>query len=302
MPSPIQPDVCGHVSTAVAIAVVLLVLAATNVWVHMGPSRMHLVTGPLAAVLLLLVARMAGLTWPELGLGWQTMLRGVEGGVIAAAAVAIVYAVALAIPFTRGAFRDTRYRVGSRAALYTALVAIPLGTVLFEEVAFRGVLWGLLLRDFGAPTATAVSAGLFGVWHVLPALGIVRTHSAVKGHAAPAADRRRVAVTVLATIAFTTLAGIVFAELRRRSGSLITPIGLHWATNGLGVLAAARVWAISKDVATPDPVAPDVVAPDVVPPDAVPADASPAGASLRFGSAGQPAWQRILRRLWSSRP
>ena len=52
-------------------------------------------------------------------------------------------------------------------------------------------------------------------------------------------------MTVLATVAFTTVAGIVFAELRRHTGSLAAPIGLHWATNGLGVLAAARVWAVS---------------------------------------------------------
>lgn len=53
-------------TTAVAIAVVLLALSATNVWVHLGPSRVHVVTGPLAALLLLLVARIARLTWPEL--------------------------------------------------------------------------------------------------------------------------------------------------------------------------------------------------------------------------------------------
>ena len=33
------------------------------------------------------------------------------------------------------------------------------------------------------------------------------------------------------------------AKLRRRSGSLLAPAGLHWATNGLGVLVAAAVWA-----------------------------------------------------------
>jgi membrane protease YdiL (CAAX protease family) len=44
-------------------------------------------------------------------------------------------------------------------------------------------------------------------------------------------------------VAFTGLAGVVFCELRRRSGSLLAPAGLHWATNGLGVLAAAAVWA-----------------------------------------------------------
>lgn len=230
-------------TTAVAIAVVLLVLVATNLWVQAGPARAHLVTGPLASLLLLLVARMAGLTWPELGLGRQPLMRGVQVAVAAAVAVAVVYAVGFAIPFTRGAFRDTRYRLGLKAALYTSLVVIPLSTVLFEEVAFRSVLWGLLARDLGAPAATAVSACLFGVWHVLPATGLARTHTSVRGQTT--AGSRRVAITVLAAVVFTTLAGIVFAELRRRSGSLVAPIGLHWATNGLGVLAAARVWAIS---------------------------------------------------------
>lgn len=237
-------------TTAVAIVVVLLVLLATNVWVHLGPSRYHLLTGPLAALLLLLAGRLAGLTWAELGLGRQTLLRGALVGGVAALAVAIVYAVAVAVPFTRRAFRDTRYRIGLRAALYLSLVAIPLGTVLFEEVAFRGVLWGLLSRDYGAVAATVVSACIFGLWHVLPAIDLARTNVSVRGHTT--AGRRRVAVTVLATVVFTTLAGIVFAELRRRSGSLIAPLALHWATNGLGVLVAARVWASGpSDSVTP---------------------------------------------------
>ena len=36
-----------------------------------------------------------------------------------------------------------------------------------------------------------------------------------------------------------------FALLRRRSGSLIAPIALHWSLNGLGALAAALVWHLS---------------------------------------------------------
>lgn len=260
-------------TTAVAIAVVLLVLAVINVWIHLGPSGVHLVTGPLAALLLLLVGRMAALTWPELGLGSQSLLRGTGVALGAAVAVATVYAIGIAIPFTRGAFRDTRYRLGLRSALYLSLVAIPLGTVIFEEVAFRSVLWGLLDRDFGVATATTVSACLFGLWHVLPAMSLARTHTSVRGRAA--AGRRRVAVTVLATIVFTTIAGVVFSELRRRSGSLVAPFGLHWATNGLGVLAAARVWAVSPDGG------------------GTPVASAPAG------SVSQPSWQRIVRRLWS---
>ena len=123
-------------------------------------------------------------------------------------------------------------------------MTIPLGTVVFEEVAFRGVLWGLIAHDHGTVWATCVSSVLFGLWHVLPALGLVRTNTALQR--SPKGGRR-IMLTVLGTVAFTTVAGIVFAELRRRSGSLVAPAGLHWATNGLGVLAAARVWAISRN-------------------------------------------------------
>ena len=94
--------------------------------------------------------------------------------------------------------------------------------------------------SLGAPP-TAVSSALFGLWHVLPSLGLAGDNEAIgstvgKGSAGQA-------VSVLGTVAFTGLAGVVFCELRRRSGSLLAPAGLHWATNGLGVLAAAAVWA-----------------------------------------------------------
>jgi uncharacterized protein len=302
-------------TTSVAVGVVLLVLVVTNVWVHLGPSQIHPVTGPLAAILLLLIGRLAGLSWQELGLGRQTLLRGAQVAVVAAVAVAIVYAVGVAIPFTRAAFRDTRYQMGLRGALYTALVAIPLGTVLFEEVAFRGVLWGLLSQDHEGHGATVVSAILFGLWHVLPALDLARTHTSVQPRGADARSapgRGRVALTVLATVVFTALAGIVFAELRRRSGSLLAPIGLHWATNGLGVLAAAWVWAASRsEVSCSDNKGPESRVSGSEPPQGEAADSKtpgdrildgePSSPRTRTGSATRPVWQRIVRRLWSSR-
>ena len=228
-------------SSAAALAVVLVVLVAVNLWVHLGPPRVHVLTGPLASALLLLVARGAGLTWSELGLARSDLLEGALYGAATAGAVAAVYLVAVAIPFTRGAFRDTRYQVGPGAAVFMALVTIPLATVMFEEVAFRSVLWGLLVRDLGMPAAIAGTAVLFGLWHVLPGVKLMRTNTAVGG-----AGGSRALLTVLGTVAFTTLAGVVFAELRRRSGSVVAPMILHWATNGLGVLAAARVWALSS--------------------------------------------------------
>ena len=230
-------------TTGAALVVALVSLVAVNVWVHVGPRRTHLVTGPLGAIALLVVAHSAGLSWAELGLSRTRLLPGLVYGAVAAGAIALVYAVGVSLPFTRRAFLDTRYRVPMRAAVLTSLVTIPLATVVFEEVAFRSVLWGLVDADHGPGVATAVTSVLFGLWHILPALDVTQTSTAIGGDRP--AGRRRVLVTVAGTVLFTALAGVVFAELRRRSGSIVAPMLLHWATNGLAVVAASRLWSIS---------------------------------------------------------
>jgi membrane protease YdiL (CAAX protease family) len=158
---------------------------------------------------------------------------------VGAAVVAAVYGVAVLLPATRPAFLDERYRNGPGAALLTAFIVIPLGTVLFEEVAFRGVLWGLLRRGLGAIVATLVSSGLFGLWHVLPSLRLNRVNPAVADLVGRGGAGQ--ALAVLGAVVFTAGAGVVLCELRRRSGSLLAPVGVHWAVNAFGVLVAAAV-------------------------------------------------------------
>jgi uncharacterized protein len=229
-------------TTTTALAIVLATLVLVNIWVHVGrPQHVHLVTGPVAALVLLAVARAAGLSWAELGLARGDLLRGAAYGGSAAAAIAGVYVVGMAIPLTRRAFLDTRYQMPMRSAVLMSLVTIPLATVVFEEVAFRSVLWGLIMSDRGPWTATVVTSALFGLWHVLPALDVTRTNTAI----GELPQRRRVLLTVLGTVIFTAAAGVLFAELRRRSGSVAAPFVFHWATNGLAVIAAARAWTLS---------------------------------------------------------
>jgi CAAX protease family protein len=45
-----------------------------------------------------------------------------------------------------------------------------------------------------------------------------------------------VAARVAATVLVTFLAGLLLCVLRARSGSLLAPIGLHWAANGAGIV------------------------------------------------------------------
>ena len=223
-----------------AVVAVIVILAAVNVTDVRVPHA-ALVVGPACAALLLWLARLAGLSWAELGLGPGTWRSGLRWAGAVIAVVAVVLAAGAALPLTRAAFRDSRYHLDLAQALLTAFVLIPLGTVLLEEVAFRGVLWGLFRRLRGTVAATAASSALFGVWHVLPSLGLAASNEAVGG--AVGTGRSAQAVTVLGTVLFTAAAGVVFCELRRRSGSLLAPAGLHWAVNGLSVLASAAVWA-----------------------------------------------------------
>ena len=140
----------------------------------------------------------------------------------------LVIAVLVAVPGSRSYFD-----VGSVAADSTAqrvlqpLLFIPLGTVVFEEVIFRGVLLGVALRVWSRTPALVVTSLCFGLWHLPPAL----RDASDKGAAA--------AVGVVAgTIAVTTVAGAAFGWLRLRSGSLLAPMMAHVATNSFAYAAA----------------------------------------------------------------
>ncbi|MEV4275202.1 CPBP family intramembrane glutamic endopeptidase [Actinoplanes xinjiangensis] len=176
---------------------VLLIMAAVRVWNHRGPARAQPYTGPLAAALLVAVSgRVPPLT------GWGYALG-------AAGAMTAGYGIVLLVPAGRRALAARSYDHPVRKAL----IGVPLSTVVFEEVAFRGVLWALIADGHGVVWATAITAVLFGIWH-LPDRG---------------------------EVAFTTLAGVLLSLLRAASGGIIAPFVLHWTANGLGILASAWV-------------------------------------------------------------
>src|SRR3954471_4867902 len=191
---------------------VLLVLAAVNVADRYGPHHTGLIAGPVVALALVLLARRAGLTWHDLGLSKRTLLPGLKYAVGAVGAVAVVYAIGVALPLTRPAFHDVRYHLHLSAALMTAFIVVPLGTVLLEEVAFRGVLLGLVNRHRGATWASITSSVLFGCWHILPSLRLNHANQAVGAVLGTSVTGR--VFTVLAAVTFTALAGLLLCELR----------------------------------------------------------------------------------------
>jgi membrane protease YdiL (CAAX protease family) len=188
-------------------------------------SGWDVVAAVVAAGAVVAFGRWRRLSWNAMGLGPGTWAGGLRWGVGAVLAVAVFYAVTVALPVTREATDDLAAPAGD-SLWVTALLLVPLRTVLVEELTFRGVLWGLLERRAGTRWALVGTAVAFGFWHVAPALSLAdRTES-------PAV------IGVLGVVVFTTGAGLVLGELRRRSRSVIAPAAFHWATNGLGLLAA----------------------------------------------------------------
>lgn len=224
------------------IAVVVVVLVLTNLIAHFTTPWASIGTVPAAAIGLVVLMRCSGLGWVDLGLGREHWKSGMGYALAAVAAVALIIAVGVLLPMTRPMFMNNRYATVS-GALIASMVIIPLQTVIPEEVAFRGVLHGTLNRAWGFRGVALAGSLLFGLWHVATSLGLTGSNvgftrlfgGGVVGMLAG------VTLAVLATGA----AGFVFSWLRRRSGSLIAPIALHWSLNGLGALAAALVWHLS---------------------------------------------------------
>ena len=224
------------------IAVVVVVLVLTNLIAHFTTPWASIATVPAAAVGLVILMRWRGLGWADLGLGREHWRPGVGYALAAVAVVASVIALGVLLPATRPMFMNHRYAT-IYGAMVASMVVIPLQTVIPEELAFRGVLHGALNRAWGFRGVALAGSLLFGLWHVATSLGLTSGNVGFTRLFGGGLVGMMIGVTgaVLATGA----AGFVFSWLRRRSGSLIAPIALHWSLNGLGALAAALVWHLS---------------------------------------------------------
>ncbi|MEO6793009.1 MAG: CPBP family intramembrane glutamic endopeptidase [Mycobacterium sp.] len=226
----------------VDVAVVVVVLALANLIAHFTTPWAAVATIPVTAVGLVILVRCNGLTWAELGLGRAHWKSGVGYAVAAVLVVVSAIAIGAMLPWTRPMFLNNHYATLS-GALVASMLIIPLQTVIPEELAFRGALHGALHRAWGFRGVAAAGSLLFGLWHVATSLGLTSSNVGFTrlfggGFMGMLAG---VTLAVLATGA----AGFVFSWLRRRSGSLIAPIALHWSLNGVGALAAAVVWNLS---------------------------------------------------------
>lgn len=204
-------------------------------------DRAYVPANLLATVGLVALGRSAGSSWADLGFDSEALTPGIRLGARVGAGTAAAFSAALASQPTRRLLLDQRalgQPLGS--AMYRSLVRFPVGTALFEEVAFRGVLESLWQRRSGPRTARIVSAIAFGAWHLLPTYRLYPGMAV--GSATPARSERVLAA--LASAVVTGLAGVTFSWLRGARNSVSAPWLAHASYNSLAFVAAWLAWRI----------------------------------------------------------
>ncbi len=210
------------------LAVVLVVAVAWNLIGNLVlPGVLYVPANLAVALVVVMLARCAGLGWDGLGMERDQAARGVLIGLAAVAVVAAALAAALFVPLFDNMFDDASVRSDDTFdRWFVPLVRIPLGTAVFEEVLFRAVLLGALLERWSTSTALAGSAVAFGLWHIVPAWETAEGSTTAIGG------------SILATVLLTTLAGVAFGLLRLWSRSVVAPILAHAATNSFAYAAS----------------------------------------------------------------
>ncbi len=221
-----------------ALGVAIAVLVISNVMANRVIPQWAYVPWNLSiAGVLLYVSHRGGAGLVAIGLGIRHWHRPVGVGLLLVGGTALVFALGMIVPATQDAFLDTRIGgAGLPTMLFVVLVQIPLGTVVLEEIAFRGVLPALMgaapaIRWRWIPVLGA--SLLFGLWHILPSMGIGQANAAVGETLGT-----NVWVTTTAAVLSMTAAGVLMCLMARLGKGIKTTMLLHWATNSLGFLAA----------------------------------------------------------------
>ena len=231
----VRPDV----RLAVALSAALLIYGnAASSFPH-GMREQFLLWSNLVllAGLLAWALRWARLTVQELGLEARnapgSALFGVILGVLAA--IPPVLFIALAPLFNEGPVEAPELTDRSGAwMVYFLLFRQPVGTALFEEVAFRGVLYGAWCRVGGDRLAMLATSGTFSLWHLVITSRTVAESGVVSSPPAVAAG-------VLVSLAGLFIGGLIFAYLRWHTRSVAAPVAGHWLIVAAMTVA---VWAM----------------------------------------------------------
>lgn len=206
------------------------------------PERYHLLFATsLSVVLIWWRVTQSDIPLGQVGVALSTTIKGLLYGGIAYGVISLFIALTVFVPATRSFFHDDRaISLNIRQLLYKTLVNIPIGTVLLEEVVFRGVMLILLMQQTTTTWAIVISSVFFGLWHILPAIANLKANKQLR------VMRYGALIVIIGTVFITFVAGVGFSVLKVASGSLLAPMMAHYAINTGGLIASWWIHRFNK--------------------------------------------------------
>ncbi|MCY7300497.1 MAG: CPBP family intramembrane metalloprotease [Ilumatobacteraceae bacterium] len=222
-----------------AVGGVLATLAVANVMSNrVLPSWAYVPWSLVVALTVVMIARRS-VSMDQMGFTeWR---RGAAWGGVLFALTLVVLAVAALMPVFSEMYHDRRVNGGAVEFVYQALIRIPFGTAVLEETAFRAVLPALFAVRWGVLRGCVAASVCFGLWHVLPSLGLTKVNPAAtrilgSGHAG-------VVAAVVFAVVGTALAGLWWCWIRYRARSILATMVAHVATNSVAYTIA---WLVTR--------------------------------------------------------
>ena len=188
------------------------------------------------AVLLCWSLRVDRLSAEELGLRAAAALPSALVGLALSLLVSVVPVAFIAIaPFVSGEPIEVEgvSDLSGPALAYRLAFRAPVGTALFEEAAFRGVLYAYWARAAGERGAFVWTTVCFTFWH-----GVITSRTVVESGMADSIPM--LVLGALVSFVGLALGGLIFAYLRWHTRSVAAPTVVHWLVAALMTLT---VWA-----------------------------------------------------------
>jgi len=190
--------------------------------------------------------QLSGVDQGSLGLQSGQISRGFVIGIAVSLIASIPFVMWITIPSVARLIRRhiSAQPMGRDELAYNLLLRIPIGTALFEEMLFRGVLFTLVEIRWGTATAIWYTSVLFAAWHITPAAnlllrGFLAGHRAIALSATGSSNRRK-AFIYSGQLGSVFIAGLGLAMIRVVGHSAVAPFLVHAAVNCLASFALTR--------------------------------------------------------------
>jgi membrane protease YdiL (CAAX protease family) len=222
MPEAVKELVRNHRGYALVIAVLLVAypLLLPEPKAHLDVLFVF-INLAFVSLLVLWAVKGMGLTFSEMGMSRSNLGRGLLwGGLVGLTAPLVAWglmnwSLVTQLPWWSDVgltYPDLVYRVVFR---------IPVGTAAFEEIAFRGVLFALLIRE-GARKAIWLSSASFAIYHIGLVLRVMSSNGITT------VSLVQFIILAVVGVGITFIWGLAFALVRYKGRHIAGSILTHW--------------------------------------------------------------------------